>query len=381
MGMRNEQTAGKVKEREQEKEYLYWMCSRVEGLGAVSIRKAWEFAGSFREAFYIEGTEFFRQGIFRRESMAAGFEKAKKELEISRKEYRELEERKIRFITPLDEEYPERFRNIYDYPMGLWVKGRLPEESRPSAAIVGSRGCTSYGEQAAEYMGRELGRNGVQVISGLAMGVDGAGHRGALKAGGRTWAVLGSGVNVCYPKSHYPLYQDILEKGGILSEYPPGASPRAFHFPVRNRLISGLSDVILVIEAGEKSGSLITAHLGLDQGKEIFALPGRITDRVSRGCNELIRDGASILTAAEDVLEYLGISKENKGISCEKQDKGLAKIEKMVYSFLDCEPKHVEEICTALNLETSRCMNVLLDLELGGWIERTAGQYYVRRVL
>ena len=378
MGVNREITGQK---KEQEKEYLYWMCSRVEGMGAVSIRKTGEFAGSFQEAFYIEGTELFRQGIFRRTSQADSFDQAKKELDSSRREYQELGERGIRFITPLDEEYPERLRNIYDYPMGLWVKGSLPDESHPAAAIVGSRSCTNYGEQAAEYMGRELGRNGVQVISGLAMGVDGAGHRGALKAGGRTWAVLGCGVNVCYPKRHYPLYPSVLEQGGILSEYPPNRSPKTFHFPVRNRLISGLSDVILVIEAGEKSGSLITAHLGLDQGKEIFALPGRITDRVSRGCNQLIRDGASILTAPEDVLEYLGISQGNKGISYEKQDKGLVKIEKMVYSFLDCEPKHVEEICAALNLEASRCMSILLDLELGGMIERTAGQYYVRRVL
>ena len=322
-----------------------------------------------------------RQGVFRRETMARGFDRAKGELEDSLREYERLRERGIRFITPLDQEYPKRLKHIYDYPMGLWVKGELPGEEIPSAAIVGSRSCTPYGEQAAEHMGRELAGNGVQIISGLALGIDGAGHRGALKEGGKTWAVLGSGVNVCYPRSHYPIYQWILEKGGILSEYPPQAEPKAFHFPVRNRLISALSDVILVIEAGEKSGSLITAQLGLDQGREVFALPGRITDRVSRGCNQLIRDGAAILTSPSDVLEYLGILQPQKVNLKEKEDRGLAKIEKMVYSFLDCEPKHIEEICGALHLEVSRCMSILLDLELAGMIERTSGQYYVRKVL
>ena len=364
-----------------EKEYLYWMCSRVRELGAVSIRKAGEYAGGYQEAFYIEGMEFLRQGVFRRETMARGFDRAKGELEDSLREYERLRERGIRFITPLDQEYPKRLKHIYDYPMGLWVKGELPGEEIPSAAIVGSRSCTPYGEQAAEHMGRELAGNGVQIISGLALGIDGAGHRGALKEGGKTWAVLGSGVNVCYPRSHYPIYQSILEKGGILSEYPPQAEPKAFHFPVRNRLISALSDVILVIEAGEKSGSLITAQLGLEQGREVFALPGRITDRVSRGCNQLIRDGAAILTSPSDVLEYLGILQPKKVNLKEKEDRGLAKIEKMVYSFLDCEPKHIEEICGALHLEVSRCMSILLDLELAGMIERTSGQYYVRKVL
>lgn len=367
-------------ELEREKAFLYWMCSRVKGLGAVSIRRIGEYAGNFEEAYYIEGMELCRQGILKREAAGAAYDQAKGEFEDSCKEYQALGERGIRFITPLDEEYPGRLRNIYDYPMGLWIKGQLPEEGKPAAAIVGSRNCTSYGEQAAEYMGRELAKNGIQIISGLALGIDGAGHKGALAAGGGTWAVLGCGVNVCYPRNHFPLYQSVLKNGGIISEYPPSASPQAFYFPVRNRLISALSDVILVIEAGEKSGSLITAHVGLEQGKEIFALPGRITDRVSRGCNMLIRDGAAILTSPADVLEYLGVPLEKKSNSYEKEDKGLAKTEKMVYSFLDCEPKHIEEICGSLNLEVSRCMEILLDLELGGMIERTAGQYYVRRV-
>ena len=204
--------------------------------------------------------------------------------------------------------------------------------------------------------------------------------RGALSGGGETWGVLGCGVNICYPKQNYPLFREMEKQGGLISEYPPGEPPRPQNFPVRNRIISGLADAVLVIEANEKSGSLITAQLGLEQGKEIFALPGRVTDSASRGCNQLIQAGAALLTGPGDVLEFLGILHEKKLILREKSVKGLAKNEKMVYSCLDSAPKHVEEIAVLSGMCVGECMSALLDLELGGLVVKTAGQYYARRV-
>ncbi len=366
-------------ELNREKEYLYWLC-RIPLLGAVAVRKIWEETGSFETAFYIEGTQLAGKGIFRNAKQAAAFDQAKTGFRAAVEEYHGLAEQGIRFITFFDEEYPLRLRHIYDYPMGLWLKGRLPEEHKPSAAIIGARSCTSYGAQVAEHMGRELSMAGVQVISGLAMGIDGAGHRGALMGNGGTWGILGCGVNICYPKRNYPVYREMLKRGGIFSEFPPGQPPRSCNFPIRNRLISGLADVVLVIEARQKSGSLITANLGLDQGKEIFALPGRVTDVLSTGCNQLIQSGASILTCPGDVLEYMGIIHEKKLILYEKNTKGLAKNEKMVYSCLDSAPKHVEEVAALTGLAVSTCMSALLELELDGLALNTTGQFYTRRL-
>lgn len=360
-----------------EKEFLYWL-TRCPGLGAVSVRKAGAYAGSFRNVYYIEGTELWRAGILRGEKQCRSFDGWKKELEPMCQEYHGLGKRGIRFITPLESEYPERLRHIYDYPMGLYVKGGLPEEGMPTAAVIGARTCTAYGRQCAEYMGSELSGNGVQVISGLALGIDGAGHEGAIRGGGKTFAIMGCGVNICYPRTNYKVFEQILAAGGIISEYGPDEEPCARNFPVRNRIISGLSDVILVIEARQKSGSLITANLGLEQGKEIFALPGRITDPLSEGCNGLIREGAGILTSPGDVLEYMGILYEKQMISYKKNHKGLAKNEKMVYSCLDSEPRYPEQIAVQTGLAIGQCISSLLELELGGLAVRAEGQYYIR---
>ncbi len=365
---------------EQEREYLYWLCRSLPA-SAVMIRLIWEKIGSFEQAYYIEGMELLRRGIVKSRKAAEAYDRAKAGLDAARREFGGLDRQGIGFVTPLDLEYPERLRHIYDYPMGLWFKGALPSAARATAAIIGARNCTVYGQQAAGLMGRELAAAGVQVISGLALGVDGAGHRGALAVGGRTWGVLGCGINICYPKQNYPLFREMEERGGILSEYPPGELPKPQHFPVRNRIISGLADAVLVIEANEKSGSLITAQLGLEQGKEIFALPGRVTDSASRGCNQLIQAGAALLTGPGDVLEFLGIPHEKKLILHEKSVKGLAKNEKMVYSCLDSAPKHVEEIASLSGLRVSECMSALLELELGGLAVKTTGQYYARRMV
>ena len=209
--------------------------------------------------------------------------------------------------------------------------------------------------------------------------IDGAGQEGALRNGGASCAVLGSGIDVCYPSSNQRLYRALLERGGILSEYGPGESPLSWHFPCRNRIISGLSDAVIVVEARARSGSLITADLALEQGKEVFAFPGRRTDPLSAGCNGLIRQGAAMVTSPEDILDFFQLKHEcirGKKKKEKKTEKTLAKTEKMVYSCLDFKPKHLDDIITRCGLEIGECMGILLELELGGYVFRSANHYY-----
>lgn len=215
-------------------------------------------------------------------------------------------ENKIEYYGKEDRQYPQRLRVLPGSPGRLYVKGELPPEDRPAVAVVGARICSEYGRSQAFEFARILAEHGVAVISGLARGIDAAAHRGALAGGGRTYAVLGSGVDNCYPKMNFPLYCEILESGGgILSEFPPLSRPEAWHFPVRNRIISGLADAVLVIEARKRSGSLITADCALEQGRTVFALPGRVGDALSEGCNYLIYQGAVPAYSPEAVLQEL----------------------------------------------------------------------------
>ena len=211
----------------------------------------------------------------------------------------------IFLLTMQDALYPDRLRNIYDPPVLLYGKGSLPLFDEEAAiAVVGTRSCTPYGLRCAHRMGYELARQGAVVVSGMAKGIDGAAMRGALQAGGFTAAVLGGGADVVYPAANRRLYEDIAATGVILSEYPPGTEPRGDHFPVRNRLLSALSLATVVVEAPEKSGALITAATALEQGREVFAVPGPFDAPKSRGCNALIREGAGLVCEAWDVLSF-----------------------------------------------------------------------------
>ena len=286
----------------------------------------------------------------------------------------------IQWIQQEDIEYPEKLRPYKGMPKTLYVLGGLPDPSRPSVAVVGARRSTSYGDNIARQFSAELAANGIQIISGLALGIDGAAHQGALKAEADTYGILGCGVNICYPTAHYKLYGQMLTHGGIISEFPLDSGPIPMHFPMRNRIISGLSDAVLVVEAKEKSGSLITAELGLEQGKEIFAVPGRITDHLSGGCNRLIQQGAHMAISPNDILEYLGVKCEKRLIIHEKNANALAKPEKMVYACLDFKAKHLEKISDQCGMSISECMGILLELELQGYVYRTANHYYGKKI-
>lgn len=214
-----------------------------------------------------------------------------------------LEAAGVRYIAFEDRIFPEKLRQIPDPPFGLFLKGTLPDTGRPSAAIVGARACSEYGKAVARAFSQALAERGVQIISGMARGIDSVGQEACLKAGGYSLAVLGNGVDICYPKELKELYDRLQLQGGIASSYSPGVGPMAWNFPPRNRLISGLSDMVLVIEAREKSGTFITVDMALEQGREVYVVPGRITDSLSQGCNRLLSQGAQAILDTDQLIE------------------------------------------------------------------------------
>lgn len=218
------------------------------------------------------------------------------------KEWEKMKRQGIHFTTYGKENYPKRLVQIPDPPYALYYKGKLPKDEIPSVAVIGARNCSAYGSYLAEQFGQCLGKAGIQIISGMARGIDGISQQKTVEAGGNSFAVLGCGVDICYPKQNQRIYESLQEQGGILSEYAIGTEPKGNLFPPRNRIISGLSDAVLVIEAKQKSGTLITVDMALEQGKEVYAIPGRITDALSCGCNYLIKQGAGIVLSPQDFL-------------------------------------------------------------------------------
>lgn len=216
-----------------------------------------------------------------------------------------LEEKKVRFVSALDPDFPKKLKYIPDPPFGLYVKGKLPDENKPSVAIIGARMCSDYGRFMAREFGRNLSLAGVQIISGMARGIDGISQKAAIDAGGSSFGILGCGVNICYPDENRDVFDVICNEGGLISEYYPDMLPMSGLFPQRNRIISGLADIVLVVEARQKSGTQITVDQALEQGKEVLAIPGRTTDRLSDGCNFLISQGAGIALSTQDVLDRL----------------------------------------------------------------------------
>lgn len=284
----------------------------------------------------------------------------------------------IHYYRKKEELYPEKIQNLSDAPEGIYVMGNLPDPKKPSVAIVGARMCSPYGRQQALSFARALSANGVQIISGLARGVDGYSHRGALEGGTATFAVMGCGLDHCYPAEHEKLRDEIVAKGGgIISEYPICTPPLRAYFPQRNRIISALADLVLVVEAKEKSGSLITADCALEQGKTVYAVPGRVGDALSRGCNYLIAQGAGIAWSVECILQELHIDREKGGKAEEKIS--LATDLNLVYSVLDLTPKTMDQLAAELHLSIPTLTGLLLQLEMDGYIEPFGTNSFVRR--
>ncbi|MBP3813720.1 MAG: DNA-processing protein DprA, partial [Butyrivibrio sp.] len=256
------------------------------------------------------------------------------------KEKTNLEKKGIRFISRIDPEFPEKLKNIPKAPFAIYVKGKLPDPNVPSVAIVGARMCSDYGRLMARQFGRDLAIAGVQVISGMARGVDGIAQNAALLAGGTSFGVLGCGVDICYPPENKEIYDALSQKGGLISEYPPGMEPLAKFFPMRNRIISALADAIVVVEARRKSGTTITVDTALEQGREVFAVPGRASDRLSDGCNYLISQGAGVAISAADVLDRIWYMRGR--YEDEDLEQTEASDEEQMASFDQCQEEEME---------------------------------------
>ncbi len=285
-----------------------------------------------------------------------------------------LNEAGVRWLGRSDSEFPGLLRAIHDPPPGLFVRGAVDVEllQRPAAAVVGARSCSPYGAQVAKMLGRELAAAGLVVVSGLARGIDGEAHRGALEGGGTTVAVLGCGIDRDYPASHAELAARIRATGLTVSEYAPGVEPAPWRFPARNRIIAGLSAATIVVEARERSGALITADLALEEGREVFAVPGEITSALSRGTNDLLRLGATPLTASEDVLELFGLSHaEAKGVE-------LSPTADAVLACLRDGSASADELARATRLEAGALATALTELELAGVTMAADGVYRAR---
>jgi len=281
-------------------------------------------------------------------------------------------------ITIYDRTYPELLKHIADPPLILYCRGK-PEPDETCMAVVGSRRATWYGLDMAKRLAGDLARHGVTVVSGMARGIDSQAHKGALEAGGRTIAVLGCGIDIAYPPENRGLMEEIIRHGAVISEYLPGTEPARYNFPARNRIISGISLGVTIVEAGEKSGSLITAEYALDQGRDVFAVPGNINSYNSAGTNRLIRDGAKIVTGVGDILDELNIRHDSKNTYSSAKKLAVMKLnrdEKTIAQRLLNGPVHLDVICRDCGISVQMASSILLMLELSGFVEQLPGKYY-----
>ncbi len=365
-----------------EKFYWAWL-NGVSGIGAGKLRKLMLFFESPKEIYELKNnsavTEYLAEidGITQKDIANITDKKYK---EVFKKEYERLTTQGIGITTINSPDYPSKLKDIFDAPFILYYRGKLPDEAKRHVAIVGARNCSEYGRTMAKSIAKQLAEYDVAVVSGFARGIDTAAHNGALEAGGETTAVFGCGINVCYPTENHYTYSDILEKGGcIMSEFLPEQKPLAGLFPLRNRIISGLADLVIVMEAGKRSGSLITADHALEQNRTVMALPGRVTDRLSDGCNYLISQGAGIVSCFSDILFELGIDCEETINKNKKNKINLAIEEKMLYSLVDFSPICINELISKSEMSPQDTVRVLMQLELKGCIREAGKNYYIRQ--
>lgn len=386
----------------------YWLwLSNLRGLGNQTRLSLLRRFSSPEEIYYADEDELLLTEGIRREDADI---LADKRLDTAEKILADCTRLDIRILTIQDAEYPGRLKNIYDPPVLLYVKGRLPAFDEEAAiAVVGTRDCSPYGVACARKLGHGLAAGGAVVVSGLAKGVDAEASRAALRAGGFVVGVLGNGVDVVYPYSSRSLYEDIAAAGALISEYPPGTEPVGRHFPVRNRIISGLCVATLVVEAPEKSGALITAETALEQGRDVFAVPGPIDAPGSVGCNHLIREGAGLVAEASDILrEYTArfpgkllldrshTPAPQEGYEEEEKEKvparavppsfslsksGLTDDQMVLLRLLDNEePSIVDDLIDRSGIPTRRVLSALTLLELENLVLQHSGKRYTRTV-
>lgn len=359
-----------------ELEYWFWLCN-IDGMGSRKIQELLTYYKEPEVIFYTDAEEI-KNVVHLSERQFLGIQESKK-TDKWKKALEQAAEKGIHFTRYIDSDYPKRLSYLPDKPILLYSLGKLPDGQKQIAAIVGARNCTRYGYNIAEEIGKILGRNGINTVSGMARGIDAAGQWGTLEGGGESYGILGCAVDICYPGENRQLYDELAENGGIISEFGPGIQPYAYNFPMRNRIISGLSDFVIVVEARERSGSFITVDFALEQGKEVYAVPGRMTDQLSRGCNRLIAQGAGILSDLDSILEDLNINKRKNGSKVTKSEIELAEPEKLLYSDLGFEPKNIQTLMEETKLPFTELAGILLALQLKNLIEEPMKGYYVRK--
>ncbi|MBM3126053.1 MAG: DNA-protecting protein DprA [Chloroflexi bacterium] len=355
-------------------EKKYWVgFNLIKGIGAVRMQGLIAHFGSMASAWNADPAELGGAGLGPR--LIERIEQARKGVDLDHI-WENIENQGIKILTWQDSEYPSRLKEIEQPPPVLYIRGSFLEEDLFAISIVGTRRVSPYGRQITEEIAAFLAGNGVTVISGLARGVDAIAHQSALKAGGRTIAVLGCGVDKIYPPEHRGLAGQIMERGAILSDYAPGTPPDASNFPPRNRIISGLSLAVVVIEAGETSGALITAEFAAEQGREVFAVPGSILAPQSRGTNKLIQNGALPLLSGNDLLQALDLKRIGERTSA-RRSLPVDETEARLLEILGSEPLHIDEIRNRLELPIEKVSATLALMELKGMARQTGGMSYV----
>lgn len=350
------------------------VLNAIPGLGNVHIKKIIDRLGMAADVFHLKDSErLVPAQIFKN---IQDFPKDK----YLKKEYNLVQFHRAQLLTYKDADFPELLKEIPDSPLLLYVKGNTKLLNTPSIAMVGSRHASLYGLSVAEKLAGGLAQAGITVVSGMARGIDSACHRAALKVQGMTVAVLGCGLCHVFPPENKDLAEEINLSGALVSEFPMETFPMPYHFPRRNRIISGLSLGVVVVEASAKSGALITSDFALEQGREVFAIPGKIDQPNAQGVNRLIKEGAKLASSVEDILEELklplgGYIKEAKK---EKSAPNLSKNEKPIYQQLSDEPQHIDDLATQCELPVSELMSVLLKFELNGIIKQLPGKLFVR---
>lgn len=351
----------------------YWVAlSRVTELGAKRIRFLVDYFHSAEKVFRASEKELFASGLPARAVNALLHER---KTIIPEREWGRVESLGIGVITLVDQDYPSLLMQIYDPPAVLFYQGDLTVTNEPGLAVVGSRKATEYGKTVANKLASDLAVAGVVVISGMARGIDTSAHFGALQAGGKTAAVLGCGLDICYPPENRKLRDEIVRSGLVLSEFPPGTTPKPHHFPMRNRIISGLALATIVVEAAEKSGALITADCALEQGREVFAVPGSINSPNSRGCHKLIKEGAAMAEHAADILCELGFLNVQHD---ERKTVELSPIQKQVLQAIEFEPVQFDDLVKRSGLDAPMLAVILVELELASFLKKLPGNYFLR---
>lgn len=374
-----------MKQKESDKAYMHWLYQAV-GMGNRKLLRTLLSIGAPSEIHEMACKKKLSETLGKTYTAKAMMLEAAAEDYDVMGEYERLEDRGILFVAAGEDAYPKKLAAIPDAPCAIYYVGRLPDNDRKTIAVIGARNCSEYGKAMARQFGEILAGAGVQVVSGMARGIDGIGQQAALDAGGYSLGVLGCGVDICYPLDNKLLYERLIEQGGICSEYPPGIEPRAVLFPPRNRIISGLCDGVLVIEAKERSGTLITVDMALEQGREVYALPGRVTDALSRGCNRLIRQGAEIIVSPQELLQELDLDGKIS-VPYGQQKRSMPKgVQGQLYRLLDYQSMSLETLQGKYEDEYKEPITIselcygLLQLCADGFADQVSTNHFVRKV-